>query len=151
MSSVNNFNNPFNGGTTYFQPGFNYPSVTRPYYTTPSDNNQIPMIRGRMINSETDIIVNEVPMDGSVGVFPTRDYSRIYAKSWTRDGTIATVEYAPVVSQAPEAVVVEEPKEDPTQKLLSNIIDRLERMEEKISHKPNYQNNKKNKGDVSNE
>ena len=50
---------------------------------------------GRFVRSENEIQVQEVPMDGSIGVFPLNDYSAIIAKAWNNQGTIDTVRFIP--------------------------------------------------------
>lgn len=50
---------------------------------------------GRVVNDVSEIVANEVPMDGSVSLFPSKDYSVIYAKQWKADGNIQTVKYVP--------------------------------------------------------
>lgn len=64
---------------------------------------QRPSVMGRMVADETQIAPSDVPMDGSVAFFPLHDLSRIYAKQWTRSGTIETVAYVPVQPEAPQA------------------------------------------------
>lgn len=59
------------------------------------------MIPGRLVANADEITPQEVPMDGSVSLFPQNDYSAIYAKTWTKDGTIATMKFIPEQSQAP--------------------------------------------------
>lgn len=56
--------------------------------------NAISMIPGKMIAQPGDITPNEVPMDGSLSVFPQSDFTCIYAKAWTDKG-IVTVRYIP--------------------------------------------------------
>ena len=55
---------------------YNQPSVKR--------------IPARIINDPKEIMPNEVPMDGSVSLFPTADYSCVYAKAWNANGMIDT-------------------------------------------------------------
>ena len=50
--------------------------------------NRFQSIPGRLVNNLDEITPQEVPMDGSVSLFPQNDYSAIYAKTWTKDGTI---------------------------------------------------------------
>lgn len=59
---------------------------------------QAPMIAGRIVKSVDEVLPNEVPMNGSVAVFPTSDMSSIFVKGWNQDGTISTVRFAPVVA-----------------------------------------------------
>lgn len=54
---------------------------------------QMPMIYGRMINSENDIYPNQIPNDGSMAYFPTADGTKVYARAWRPDGTIMPVTY----------------------------------------------------------
>lgn len=56
-------------------------------------------VPGRMVSSADEITPNEVPMDGSLALFPLTDGSAILARSWNRDGTISTVMYAPTQAQ----------------------------------------------------
>ena len=81
---------------------FYNPSI--PWIITPTDPTQQPpgyagfnnfqrsirpsTIPGRLVNNLDEITPQEVPMDGSVSLFPQNDYSAIYAKTWTKDGTI---------------------------------------------------------------
>ena len=57
--------------------------MTRPTYQ---------VLPGRVVNNLDEITPQEVPMDGSVSLFPQQDYSAIYAKTWTKDEAITTVE-----------------------------------------------------------
>ena len=54
-------------------------------------------IHGHTIKDETtEIAPNDVPMDGTVSLFPTEDYSCIFAKHWNKDGKITTTKFVPV-------------------------------------------------------
>lgn len=44
----------------------------------------------------SNVSPNDVPMDGNAAVFPKNDFSEIYVKSWTPNGTIQTIVYKPV-------------------------------------------------------
>lgn len=44
----------------------------------------------------SNVSPNDVPMDGNPAVFPKNDFTEIYVKSWTPNGTIQTVVYRPV-------------------------------------------------------
>lgn len=52
-------------------------------------------LNGKVVQAVEQITANDVPMDGSVAVFPKQDMSEIYAKSWNADGTIRTIVYKP--------------------------------------------------------
>lgn len=73
--------------------------VQQPYYQTTPQVYQptAASIPGRIVKSIDDITPNEIPMDGSIGVFPQADNSCVYLKQWGSDGTIHTVKYVPVV------------------------------------------------------
>lgn len=141
MANGNNFVNPFNGQSYFLnaQRNLNVQNFQN------LSNSQPKTLEGKMINSVNDITPDHVPMNGSVGFFPLSDYSRIIAKSWNSDGTITTVEYAPVVQQETTTEKVEEV--NPNEAFFSEIIKRLDRLEDRMSNKNNY---KKNKEDSSN-
>lgn len=61
-----------------------------------------PALNGRVVAAVENITANDVPMDGSVAIFPKQDMSEIYAKSWNADGTIKTVVYKPYTATQPE-------------------------------------------------
>lgn len=50
-------------------------------------------IPGHIINAPEEVRPNEIPMDGSIALFPTADFGCIYAKQWNTDGTITTVRF----------------------------------------------------------
>lgn len=56
-------------------------------------------IVGKIVNDVSNVSPNDVPMDGSVAVFPKNDMTEIYCKQWTANGTIQTVVYKPVLEQ----------------------------------------------------
>lgn len=84
-------------------------------------------VNGRMVNSDSEITPQEIPMDGSVSLFPAADYSCIYAKSWTANGTIQTVKFIPAV-EIPASTPVQEDPYAPVMKRLDDIEDMLNRM-----------------------
>lgn len=45
---------------------------------------------GRVVNSPDDIRASEIPMDGTVAVFPSSDYSYVVLKAWNSNGSIKT-------------------------------------------------------------
>ena len=103
MSSPNNpfYRNPYSWNDVY-QPGTSYAPQTGGYMAgnqTPNlyqnQSSRFQSIPGRLVNNLDEITPQEVPMDGSVSLFPQADYSAIYAKTWTKDGTIATVKFVP--------------------------------------------------------
>ena len=88
-------------------------------------------IPGRMIYSPDEIMPQEVPMDGSVSLFPMHDWSCVYGKWWTSNGQIQTVKF-----------VLEQPKKqiDESAVSLTDISERLNKVERylfKNKHKNN--------------
>lgn len=124
---ANNFqnqNNPWNNFRNNGAPFYN--DTYRPMngYDNYNRNNTAPLLSGRLVNSLDEITPQEVPMDGSVSLFPKNDYSAIYAKTWTKDGTIATVKYVPEPNQtAPQKTSLETRLDKIDQR-----FDKLERM-----------------------
>lgn len=62
------------------------------YYERPTYRS-LPMIAGKIINNEMDIVPSEVPSDGSIGLYLTNDLSTVYAKTHGGDGLIHTNVY----------------------------------------------------------
>lgn len=111
-----------------------------PQNTTYPPSNPVPqqvepvrqsVIPGRAVNSPEDIRPNEIPMDGTLCYFPTRDFSRIYVKAWDSDGQLKTF-----IFENAQVPVPDTPKEDPTDKVLK----RLDEIEELINGR--FQNQK---------
>ena len=65
-------------------------------------------LNGKVVDTIEQITANDVPMDGSVAVFPKKDMSEIYLKSWTPNGTIATVVYHPVMEESSNSASVQD-------------------------------------------
>ena len=107
-------------GINYYTPGWNngtyIPPVQNPMggYTAPQyvpqptipqpqqtfvTPNQIRPVNGRVVSSEDDITPNDVPMDNTVSLFPTDDYSCIFAKQWTEDDFVPTTNFEQEVRQ----------------------------------------------------
>ena len=86
-------NNPVYGNNPYYP---TYP--TTPTYmpaSTFQPNVQPSLINGRAVDSVEEITAGEVPLNGSLAVFPKRDGSVIYVKSTNGNGTIDTKCYVP--------------------------------------------------------
>ena len=94
---------PYTAGLPY------YPQMPNPYQTQPPmpklDNigqtqqapNTSQSIFGHVVSNESEIKPNEVPMDGSIALFPLSDFTSIIAKQWSQDGTIKTLKFIPDV------------------------------------------------------
>ena len=145
---MKNQNNPFYGNHYLnSSAGTGYPSTgstqfpmnqPNPYFNQP---NRFQTIPGRLVNNLDEITPQEVPMDGSVSLFPQNDYSAIYAKTWTKDGTIATVKFVPEQPQM-------EPQKSPLEERLDRIDQRFDKLEKMLSNrnKPRKPYNKSNQG-----
>lgn len=88
---------PFYGSNQY------YPTAYPTYMPTSTfqPNVQPSLINGRSVNNLEEITAQEVPMNGSLAVFPKKDGSIIYVKSTNGNGTIDTKKYVP----APEGFI----------------------------------------------
>ncbi len=110
-------------------PGF------QPQYPAVPGIGSVPMNRprtipGRMIYSPDEIMPQEVPMDGSVSLFPMHDWSCVYGKWWTSNGQIQTVKF-----------VLEKPKKeiDESSTSIADISERLSKVERYLFKNKNKQ------------
>lgn len=98
----------------YQNPGYPaMPNTPNPYPNNFGQLNQMndmyyrqpvrPAIFGRIVGNESEIVPNEVAMDGTVSYFPMSDGSCIFAKKWRTDGTIQTLKFAPVFDKTEPA------------------------------------------------
>lgn len=81
-------------------------------------------LHGRVVPSETDILPNEVVMDGTVSFFPLQDGSEVIGKQWNSDGTIKT--YVFKLLDDSERTDLDEPGMEET------LLSRLDAIEEKL-------------------
>ena len=95
---------------------------------------QIVGINGRIVQAVETINPNEVPMDGSVAVFPKQDLTEIYAKSWNADGTIRTLTFKPVLNDKTDILSgdTEKLEFDLSEKATEGIMAKLNELSEKI-------------------
>ena len=103
----------------------------QPQVQQPQQQAQAKVIQCRGVNSDSEILPNEIPMDGSVCLFPKNDWSCIYAKTWSSDGTIKTFIFE---CQKPE----NQGEEQPVNKEYSAILERLDRIEKSIKKNKFY-------------
>lgn len=96
------------------------------------------IIYGRVVNDPDEITANEIPMDGSVSLFPTSDYSKIYAKAWNGNGLITTKTF---VLEEPINTQNAAPEADSFQTEIRVRLDKIEKMLSRSQHKPRYHNN----------
>ena len=83
----------FGGNGNYLNTNTAIPNTFRQQMPQPQLQPQA--IRGRFVENPQSITPQDVPMDGSIGVYPIKDCSAIYLKAWQQDGTIKTVKYIP--------------------------------------------------------
>lgn len=114
MPIPNQMYQPYNQQTMYGQYNSYYPyQYQQPRYdlqqSQPLFNQQQSIqpqqqagLNGKVVQAVEQITANDVPMDGSVAVFPKQDMSEIYTKSWNADGTIRTVVYKPYTASKPD-------------------------------------------------
>lgn len=117
-----NFTNQNNGVVTAQQ---TQPPVSPLQQFSNYNQLQIKRVPARIINDPKEIMPNEVPMDGSVSLFPTADYSCVYAKAWNANGMIDTVKYVP---EKPETQNTPQ-----SQDVLSAILARLDNIERTLN------------------
>lgn len=86
------------GGNQYQQQRFE-PQQQFQQQMSPVQQPQQTFINGKIVPSVDVINANDVPMDGSVAIFPKQDMSEIYAKQWNADGTIRTVVFKPILNE----------------------------------------------------
>lgn len=91
----------------------------------PVQQQQLTFVQGRVVESEGDIKPNEIPMDGSVTFFPKSDYSVVFGKTWTENGTIRSMRY---LLEQENPAPKEEPKSEQSafdQDVLANLIQQI--------------------------
>ena len=132
----------YNGSNSYFQNPTAAPQFNQFQWQQPQSqyfSQRFMSIPGRTINDPGEVTPQEVPMDGSVSLFPKNDYSCIYAKTWNKDGTIATIRFIP------EPINAEPMKTDSYDDILTKIDSRLSSIEKKLSYRKHHQNDQKSK------
>ena len=108
MPIPNQMYQPYNQQTMYGQYNSYYPyQYQQPRYDLQQNQplfkpQQQAGLNGKVVQAVEQITANDVPMDGSVAVFPKQDMSEIYAKSWNADGTIRTIVYKPYTASQPD-------------------------------------------------
>ena len=90
-------------------------------YNNPVNTNQS-FISGRIVENQSEIKPNEIPMDGSLSFFPTKDCSCIYVKVWGNDGQLRTFRFVPEKQDGMEP-----------QSEFSQVLSRLDSIEKKLS------------------
>ena len=94
-------------------------NVNLPYSAQPSKQT----IFGKIVQNESQITPNDVPMDGTIALFPLQDFSKIIAKQWTPNGLIQTLEYLPETAKDDKPAVT-------LDDVMVHMDDRLDQIED---------------------
>lgn len=115
---------------------YGYPNYPNPYLR--QQQNVFPVASNapavvKSVDNVNEIQANDVPMNYPYAIFPRRDLSEIYVKSWNTNGTIQTLVFTPKVEKAKNDTsnAVEEEigaKSDVTE----GILDRFDELSEKL-------------------
>lgn len=143
-------NSGYTPNQNYLNGYHNYPYTSQPGYN-PMTANQLTNIGnqpvqqntstifGRLVIDENEITPNEIPMDGSIALFPKSDYTCVYAKQRDRNDVIQTVMYVPA---APK----DEPEQIDVNGEFESIKERLDRIEERLNRRNSKPYNKNQNG-----
>lgn len=105
-----------------------------------SPQNRPVTLGGRIINDPAEIMPSEIPMDGTPTLFLSQDYSKIYVKAWSADGTIKTFVYSPI-----EQSNAESPKTGDTENsMYAMFMDRFDKLEQMINRNSQKSNKDRN-------
>jgi hypothetical protein len=130
---------------SYYNPNFysGYPQYSNPYvvpqtttYSNPqsvtaqpvvSPQPQIqqpaPALNGKMVDGIDMVKATEVPL-GGYGIYPKADLNEIYVKTWNNNGTTNIITYKPSIEEIP--------KEEEDSISTTQIMEKINRIEEKI-------------------
>lgn len=97
-------------------------------------------IYGRPVAAPNEITPQEVPMDGTIALFPMQDLSCVYAKTWGADGTIKTMRFVPEPVNDPQN---EGQTEGSMDALFASLNQRLDKIEKMLTRKPYHNKPKK--------
>ena len=100
-----------------------YQTMTQPQQPQQQQSTGAAPLTGRTVRSAQEVTPQEVPMDGTLALFPLADGTAIIGKRWTPEGTISEVRYVPEVP-VPE-------REKPT--FEATVLGRLDGIEEAIA------------------
>lgn len=123
-----NYNNNYYPQYQQQQMNYQYPQYQ---YQSPSIPQQV--IVGRIIDDESTIQVNEIPMDGNYAFFPKRDMSEIVVRNWNKNGSINSLKYTlekDNVNNLPQNTLKEQ--NDDIFERTDAIMTRLDMLENKI-------------------
>lgn len=77
---------------------------------------------GRTVRSAQEVTPQEVPMDGTLALFPLADGSAVIGKRWTTEGTISEVRFVP-----------ERPAKEEAPTFEASVLDRLDAIEDNLA------------------
>lgn len=97
--------------------------------TPPMHPGMMPPFVGKFIANPTEIVPNDIPLDGRMALFPFRDCSAIIAKAWNSNGSITTVRYIVDPSQFQTTTP------EPSGNEIAEILSRLDKLEQNIATK----------------
>lgn len=132
-------------------PGFQYGQTQPPYVPAPTYQPQTvnqsvttasqsrPQgVLGHMITSPDQITPQEIPMDGSISLFPMQDGSAVIGKFWDSNGQIKTIRFIPEN--------VEQPQQQDPFATINARFDALENLirSQRPNHKGGYRKNNQN-------
>lgn len=80
---------------------------------------------GRYVNSIDEVVLSEIPMDGTPAIFPTKDAQAIYLKVWNQNGNLLTARYV--------LDPVQPDQQTPTQPPMDDILERLNKLESALA------------------
>lgn len=126
----------------------NYGNTWGPYYQQPQptwNNQQTPInnftqpsvIRGRVVKDQSEILPNEIPMDGTISFFPKADGSEIYGKAWTSNGTIQNFRFV-------KAEEIQNGNTIDNSTTSQQILEKLNKIESALMNRQNFKNGNPN-------
>ena len=91
-----------------------------------------------MISNPNEITPQEIPMDGSISLFPMQDGSAVIGKFWDNNGQIKTIRFIPEN--------VEQPRQQDPFAAINERLDTLESLirNQRQNHKGSYRKNNQN-------
>lgn len=99
----------------------------------PQIQNMVSNLPGKVVGSHEEIMANDVPMNGNIAYFPTRDMNTIYAKSWNANGQIVTATY--VRSQNEHKQTLNSDVDNVSNKETESILDRFDVLQRDIEER----------------
>lgn len=123
---------PFQQQPSFGQNQFQQPSqLTQPQMPQMPTQTFVPQgqnrssFTGRYVNSIDEVVLSEIPMDGTPAIFPTKDAQAIYLKVWNQNGNLLTARYVLDPVQPDQTI--------PTQPPMDDILDRLNKLESALA------------------